>query len=254
MSFIHLSTVQPTDGQEEVTSREPALVKNNFTNGILLKRGETVELVSLRLAFDKILITEGENDTLFFMLGDAPNFCQVEAKLRPGEYTEEDLATELEQAMNTAMNLPSFNVLKPLDPTTNIALNSGIQVQYTKSNPSTNTPAKYSIAFQQLADDAIGDITFATRANTSADDSLALHAPLSGLTDDTLTGVKNGGSNSPGDVWQKILYMPMLRVGIIKIIIQLMLNSPFNIILAKILIEVVLVHNVCFKVLKQQVG
>ena len=208
MSFIHLSTVQPTDGQQELTDRQPAFIKNDFKNGIVLKKGETIELVSLRLAFNQVDVIEGENDTLYFQIGDAPNFCQLQAKLRPGSYDEESLGRELESSMNTAMNLPSFNVLSPLDPTTNIAFNSGIQVQYTKSNPTTNTPAKYSIAFQQLAVGDVGDVTFAERANTATDETLALYAPRSGLTDETIEGVKNGGNSTlPEDVWQRnILY------------------------------------------------
>ena len=198
MSFIHLSTIQPTDGQQELSERNPAFIKNDFKNGIVLRKGETIELVSLRLAFDKIRIVEGENDTLYFQLGDAPNFCQCEAKLTPGQYDEDSLAVALEEAMNTAINLPSFAPQESYDPAnTGQKANDGVKVTYT---PATATdPSKYSISFNQLENNVIGDITWSKMANDAGEALYALRVPRSSLNDGQLEGVFNGGTFS-GDV------------------------------------------------------
>ena len=205
MSFIHLSTIQPTDGQRELTERNPAFIKNDYKNGIVLRKGETIELVSLRLAFDKIRIVEGENDTLYFQLGDAPNFCQCEAKITPGQYDEESLAVALEEAMNTAINLPSFAPQQSYDPVTssNFA-NDGVRVTYTASTAT--DPAKYSISFNQLENDVIGDITWSKMANDAGDPLYALRVPRSGLNDGQLEGVFNGGVFTEDDLAVNTLY------------------------------------------------
>lgn len=193
MSFIHLSTIQPTDGQQELTERNPAFIKNDYKNGIVLRKGETIELVSLRLAFDKIRIVEGENDTLYFQLGDAPNFCQCEAKITPGDYDEESLGKALEEALNTAINLPSFAPQKSYDPsTTETFANDGVKVQYLQPS-ATGDPAMYTISFNQLENDVIGDITWSKMANDDGEALYALRVPRSELNDNQLEGVFNGG-------------------------------------------------------------
>ena len=202
MSFIHLSTIQPTDGQQAVTNRQPAFIKNDFKNGIVLRKGETIELVSLRLAFDKLRITEGENDTLYFQLGDAPNFCQCEAKITPGEYEEESLAQALEDAMNRAINLPSFSKQTSYDPSTSTNYaNDGVVVTYTAATVG-GAPAKYSIAFNQVENNVVGDITWSKMANDDNEDLHTLRAPRSALNDNQLQGIYNGGVvTDPADVW-----------------------------------------------------
>lgn len=194
MSFIHLSTIQPTDGQQELTERNPAFIKNDYKNGIVLRKGETIELVSLRLAFDKINIREGENDTLYFQLGDAPNFCQCEAKIQQGQYDEESLAKALEEALNTAINLPSFAPQQSYDPsTTGNFANDGVRVEYIQPTPA-GDPAKYTISFNQLENDVIGDITWSKMANDDNQDLLTLRVPRSELNDGQLDGIFNGGA------------------------------------------------------------
>ncbi len=168
MSFIHLSTIQPTDGQQEVTDRTPSFIKNDFKNGILLKEGETIELVALRLAFDRIEIIEGVNDTMYFMLGDAPNFCQVEVKLTPGNYDEEGLAENLETGLNSAMNIPSFCPQLALDPnnTANPLANKGCEVVYVPATAAAD--AKYTITWNQLANNQVNDTTLGSIAKVGS--------------------------------------------------------------------------------------
>lgn len=167
MSFIHLSTIQPTDGQQEVTDRTPSFIKNDFKNGILLKEGETIELVALRLAFDRIEIVEGVNDTMYFMLGDAPNFCQVEVKLTPGNFDEEGLAENLETGLNSAINIPSFSPQLAFDPNNAIPLaNKGCEVVYVPATAGAD--AKYTITWNQLADNQVNDTTLGSIAKVGS--------------------------------------------------------------------------------------
>ncbi len=202
MSFIHLSTVQPTDGQQDVTERDPAFIKNDFKNGIFLKKGETVELVSLRLAFNKIEIIESVNDTFYFQIGNAPNFTQLEGKITPGSYDEEGLAVALQNAFNSAINLPSFMVQNPLDSTNPTTIsNTGVEVVYTGPTSPTDN-GKYSISFNQMDNDAVGQSTASRFANAQNDSDEAIFCPFSTLHDTTCEGVFNGGdSNDTQDVW-----------------------------------------------------
>ncbi len=177
MSFIHLSTIQPTDGQQEVTDRTPSFIKNDFKNGILLKEGETIELVALRLAFDRIEIIEGVNDTMYFMLGDAPNFCQVEVKLTPGNYDEEGIAENLQTGLNSAINIPSFAPQLALDPnnTANPLANKGCEVVYVPATASAN--AKYTITWNQLANNQVNDTTLGSIAKVGSAAFKAAYGP-----------------------------------------------------------------------------
>ena len=198
MSFIHLSTVQPTDGQEEVTARQPALVKNDFRNGILIQKGETLELVGLRLAFTNIEITKGVNDLFFYQVGDAPNFCQLKCTIPPGVYNETQLGTAVQRAMELAMNLPSYNDIET--PTGDFG-NNGVSVTYVAATAT--DPAKYVITLNQMENNEVGDHTLNEMgAAQGADVTDVTFCPRSGIDDESLIGNINGGylaQSGPGN-------------------------------------------------------
>ena len=50
MSYISISTNQPTEGQRELTEREPANLRNDFKVPIEINTGDTIELVSIKFS------------------------------------------------------------------------------------------------------------------------------------------------------------------------------------------------------------
>jgi len=153
MSFIHLSTVQPTLGQRENTEREPAMFRNDFKNGIEIKKGDQIELVNLRLNFENITITSGLNDTLIWQIGPSPAFTQHVVILEEGEYTQDTFVTELQSALNKSIVLESMKPQKgamdtPADPTHP----GGFNVLFSAANTSANPPQPfdtYTISMNQ---------------------------------------------------------------------------------------------------------
>lgn len=173
MSFIHLSTVQPTIGQRENTEREPAMFRNDFKNGIEIKKGDQIELVNLRLNFENIVITSGINDTLVWQIGPSPAFTQHVVILEEGEYTQDAFVNELQRALNKSVVLES---MKPqIGDTANGGMNNpkiatlpgGFNVLFEAKNPTANPPVPtdtYIISVnQQLGPQ--NDDTLNTEAN-----------------------------------------------------------------------------------------
>ena len=171
MSFIHLSTVQPTLGQRENTEREPAMFRNDFKNGIEMKKGDQIELVNLRLNFENITITSGINDTLVWQIGPSPAFTQHVVILEEGEYTQDTFVTELQNALNKSIVLESMSPQKgdmntPITPT----LPGGFNVVFSAANTSASPPQPfdtYTISMnQQIGPD--NDDTLNTEANRAS--------------------------------------------------------------------------------------
>lgn len=170
MSFIHLSTVQPTLGQRENTEREPAMFRNDFKNGIEIKKGDQIELVNLRLNFENITITSGINDTLVWQIGPSPAFTQHVVILEEGEYTQDSFVTELQSALNKSIVLESMKPQKdamnsPVTPT----LPGGFNVLFSAANTAANPPQPfdtYTISMNQQIGPGTDD-TLNTTANAT---------------------------------------------------------------------------------------
>ena len=74
MSLITLSSQRNTSVQRDT---DPAIIKNYFKDGIRLREGTEVALVSLTInKLDLYEIVTGENDTLIWRIGNAQNFLQ----------------------------------------------------------------------------------------------------------------------------------------------------------------------------------
>jgi len=111
MSFINISTNQQTSAQREMTERTPANLRNDFKVPIEIKKGDQMELVSLRLHFGTaIRIYEDENDTLVWTWGNAPNWTQHVVQAPSGPYYDGfEFAKSLATCLNESTTIPSFD-------------------------------------------------------------------------------------------------------------------------------------------------
>ena len=108
MSYISISTNQPSEGQRQLTEREPANLRNDFKVPIEIKSGDTIELVSLKFNVGAIVIDEN-NNRIVWSVGDAP-FATYHAALIPyGSYdSPSHLAIAIADAFNACTLLPSY--------------------------------------------------------------------------------------------------------------------------------------------------
>ena len=111
MSFINISTNQQTSAQREATERTPANLRNDFKVPIEIKKGDQIELVSLRLHLGtSIRINENENDTLVWTWGNAPNWTQHVAQMPSGAYYDGfEIGKVLTTSLNESTTIPSFD-------------------------------------------------------------------------------------------------------------------------------------------------
>tara|TARA_R110000824_G_scaffold86546_1_gene214086 strand:+ start:13141 stop:16284 length:3144 start_codon:yes stop_codon:yes gene_type:complete len=108
MSYISISTNQPSEGQRQLTEREPANLRNDFKVPIEIKSGDTIELVSLKFNVGAIVIDEN-NNRIVWSVGEAP-FATYHAALIPyGSYdSPSHLAIAIADAFNACTLLPSY--------------------------------------------------------------------------------------------------------------------------------------------------
>ena len=116
MSYISISTNQPSEGQRQLTEREPANLRNDFKVPIEIKSGDTIELVSLKFNVGAIVIDEN-NNRIVWSVGDAP-FATYHAALIPyGSYdSPSHLAIAIADAFNACTLLPSYQENTLLNP------------------------------------------------------------------------------------------------------------------------------------------
>lgn len=111
MSFINISTNQQTSAQREMTERTPANLRNDFKVPIEIKKGDQMELVSLRLHLGTaIRIEEDVNDTLVWTWGNAPNWTQHVVQIPAGSYYDGfEIGKVLSTCLNESTTIPSFD-------------------------------------------------------------------------------------------------------------------------------------------------
>jgi len=106
MSLVTLtSRANPTNPN----SNDPSFLRNHYKDGIKLRKGTEVALISL--TFNKISMIEiiaGVNDTISWRIGDRTNYLTKAVTISPGEYTGTTLATEMARAFNAATILGNF--------------------------------------------------------------------------------------------------------------------------------------------------
>ena len=116
MSYISISTNQPTEGQRELTEREPANLRNDFKVPIEINTGDTIELVSIKFNVGAIIIGE-DNNRIVWAIGNAP-FATYHAALIPfGAYdSPSHLSIAIAAAFNASTLLPSYQEQTILNP------------------------------------------------------------------------------------------------------------------------------------------
>ncbi len=150
MSFINISTNQQTTAQRQMTERTPANLRNDFKVPIEIKKGDQMELVSLRLHLSSaIRILEDENDTFVWTWGNAPNWTQHIVRVPDAPYYDgNEFANMVEACLNDSTTIPSFdrdvNEADHYNPT----IQGGWSVTYTPVGGAV-TSAKYEIDNQQ---------------------------------------------------------------------------------------------------------
>lgn len=116
MSYISISTNQPSEGQRELTERQPANLRNDFKVPIEIHNGDTIELVSLKFNIGSIIITT-DNNKIVWSVGKKP-FSTYHCALIPiGTYdTPEQLADGIVVAFNASTLLPSYQKQSLVNP------------------------------------------------------------------------------------------------------------------------------------------
>lgn len=91
------------------SNEDPAIIRNNFSEGVLLAKGTEVGLVSLSInkiaAFE---IVTGVNDTFLWRIGGITQYLQHTVVIPAGEYTGFGLATEMVKQLNNSTILGNY--------------------------------------------------------------------------------------------------------------------------------------------------
>ena len=106
MSLITLTSRQ---NENNPNSNDPAILRNHFKDGIQLRKGDQIGLVSL--TFNKLPMLEvvqGQNDTFTWRIGDRQNYLLHKVVVPAGTYTGETLATEIQTQLNDSTILGNY--------------------------------------------------------------------------------------------------------------------------------------------------
>jgi hypothetical protein len=106
---MSLLTLQSTDNAQNPSTTDPAIIRNNFKDGIELRKGTEVGLVSLSI--NKIAVFEiiqGVNDTFTWRIGARAQFNQHRVIVPQGEYTGDELARIIVEQLNNSTILGNF--------------------------------------------------------------------------------------------------------------------------------------------------
>ena len=94
----------------EISSKtiENAYIRNNFKDGIQIRPGDTISLVSLTLTKSEGITITDSNDTIVFRLGGRTQWNQRTVTLGHGTYNADEIAVEIEFQLNDAVMLGVF--------------------------------------------------------------------------------------------------------------------------------------------------
>ena len=101
MSLVTLSSSKNTATSSNTS---PSIIKNYFKEGLVLREGTEVCLVSLTInKLDLFEIIEGDNDTLVWRIGNSASFDQHTVTISAGNYNGEQLAKEIQEKLNNSV-------------------------------------------------------------------------------------------------------------------------------------------------------
>ena len=106
MSLVTLSSKRNNAVQRDT---DPAIIKNHFKDGLVLREGTEVGLVSLTI--NKLNLYEvitGENDTFVWRIGAKTTYLQHTVTVDEGNYNGENLATEIQTKVNASTLLGNY--------------------------------------------------------------------------------------------------------------------------------------------------
>ena len=94
---------------ESGQNQNPSFYRNNYKDGILMKAGTEISLVSLSFNKDPTYnIVAGSNDKFRWIIGDTPDFSLHEITVPPGSYSGPDLADELKRLLDESTVLSQY--------------------------------------------------------------------------------------------------------------------------------------------------
>jgi len=106
MSLVTLSSKRNTEVQRDT---DPAIIKNHFKDGLVLREGTEVGLVSLTInKLDLFEIVAGQNDIFIWRIGNQQTFEQHTVTIAEGNYNGSSLAIELAAKANASTLLGNF--------------------------------------------------------------------------------------------------------------------------------------------------
>ncbi len=106
---MSLLTLESKNNSQNPSSTDPSIIRNNFKDGIELRKGTEVGLVSLSI--NKVAsyeVIEGKNDTLTWRIGNSAQFNQHQIKIPAGEYTGIGLASQIKTALDNSTILGNY--------------------------------------------------------------------------------------------------------------------------------------------------
>lgn len=106
MSLVTLSSKRNTLVQRDT---DPAIIKNHFKDGLVLREGTEVGLVSLTInKLDLFEVISGQNDVFIWRIGNRQQFEQHTVTINEGNYNGSTLAIELASKANASTLLGNY--------------------------------------------------------------------------------------------------------------------------------------------------
>ena len=106
---MSLVTIASKRNTEEQRNTDPAIIRNHFKDGLVLREGTEVGLVSLTInKLNLYEIITGQNDTLIWRIGNSQTFEQHTVVVSAGNYNGADLAIEIALRVNNSTLLGNY--------------------------------------------------------------------------------------------------------------------------------------------------
>ena len=98
---MSLITLTSSFNSENPRSTDSAIIKNNFKDGVLIRKGSEISLVNMTINKQSQFVVSG-GAQMVWRIGDRNNFVQHTAAIPAGTYTGFALASNLQEALNVS--------------------------------------------------------------------------------------------------------------------------------------------------------